>query len=72
MAPGTDYSNCVAVHAEANVLLYTRREDLQGSTLYVTREPCSWCDKLIKATSIERVVYLDSKGRMCLIDKWEL
>src|SRR5690554_7251561 len=27
-APGSDYSNCVAVHAEANALLYCDREDL--------------------------------------------
>jgi dCMP deaminase len=64
VAPLTAYDNCVAIHAEANALLYTRREDLQGSTLYVTREPCSWCWKLIWGSGVERVVWVDNGGRM--------
>ncbi|AAC18478.1 deoxycytidylate deaminase [Mycobacterium phage Lakes] len=60
--PGvSDYSSgatrCVAVHAEANALLYCDREDLIGATLYVTREPCYACSNLIAASGIERVVY---------------
>ncbi len=55
--PGTDYSNCVAVHAEANALLYCDREDLIGATLYITRAPCYACEKLIAASGIVRVVY---------------
>ena len=55
-APGSDYSNCVAVHAEANALLYCDREDLINATLYITREPCYGCQKLIAATGIVRVV----------------
>lgn len=54
--PGTPYNNCVAVHAEANALLYCGREDLKGATLYVTREPCTDCSKLIAGAGIERVV----------------
>lgn len=54
-APGTAYDNCVAVHAEANALLYCNREDLIGATLYITREPCYACWKLIKAVGIKRV-----------------
>lgn len=59
-APGSGYDAganlCVAIHAEANALLYCDREDLSGSTLYITREPCYGCEKLINATGIERVV----------------
>lgn len=62
VAPLTAYDNCVAVHAEANVLLYTRREDLKGSTLYITRSPCQWCQKLIKASGIAQVVWQDGDG----------
>ncbi|AGK85801.1 hypothetical protein Chy1_0034 [Mycobacterium phage Chy1] len=47
----------MAVHAEANALLYCDREDLIGATLYVTREPCYACSNLIAASGIERVVY---------------
>lgn len=54
--PGSNYGNCVAVHAEANALLFCDREDLPGSTLYVTRQPCTDCAKLIAAAGIERVV----------------
>ncbi|WP_367138008.1 cytidine/deoxycytidylate deaminase family protein [Saccharothrix sp. HUAS TT1] len=54
--PGSDYSNCVAVHAEANALLYCDRADLPGSTLYLTRKPCEGCWKLIEAAGVARVV----------------
>lgn len=60
-APGSDYSNCIAVHAEANALLYCDREDLIGATLYITREPCYGCQKLIAATGIVRVVTPESQ-----------
>lgn len=55
-ASGSSYDNCVAVHAEANALLYCDREDLIGATLYVTRAPCYACEKLILATGVDRVV----------------
>jgi dCMP deaminase len=47
----------VAVHAEANALLYCDREDLQGSTVYLTTDPCDGCLKLITASGVERVVW---------------
>lgn len=56
VAPGSDYSNCVAIHAEANALLYCDREDLPGAFLYVTRAPCYACSKLIAATGIIRII----------------
>jgi dCMP deaminase len=54
---GASYDNCVAVHAEANALIYCNREDLVGATLYVTREPCFACDKLIQAAGVHAVVW---------------
>lgn len=59
--PGVDdydsgATRCVAIHAEANALLYCDREDLIGATLYVTRAPCPGCEKLIQAAGVERVV----------------
>lgn len=55
-APGSSYDNCTAIHAEANALLYSDRQDLIGATLYVTREPCYACSKLIAGAGIARVV----------------
>lgn len=55
--PGTDYANCVAVHAEANALLYCDRADLIDATIYVTRKPCSDCTKLIDGAGVARVVW---------------
>jgi len=48
---------CVAIHAEANALLHCDREDLYGATLYVTREPCYACDKLIQGAGVHAVVW---------------
>lgn len=57
VAPGSCYSNCVAVHAELNALLFCDRQDLPGSTLYVTREPCYGCSKAIQAAGVKEVVW---------------
>lgn len=70
--PGvSDYSNgatrCVAIHAEANALLYCDREDLVGATLYVTREPCYACEKLIEAAGIAHVMWPERLSRL-----WEM
>ncbi|AUV61993.1 dCMP deaminase [Mycobacterium phage SWU2] len=57
---------CVAVHAEANALLYCDREDLIGATLYITRGACGGCQKLINAAGISRVVTREDVPR-----QWE-
>jgi len=55
--PGSSYDNCVALHAEQNAIIYCDREDLQDATIYVTREPCYACSKLIAGSGISKVVY---------------
>jgi|SRR6185503_16382872 len=59
--PGSSYDTgpgaCVAVHAEANAILRAGRAKTQGSVLYVTRQPCQGCEKLIKAAGIIKVVW---------------
>lgn len=55
--PDSDYSNCIADHAERNALRHSRPEDLKGATLYVTRPPCPGCTTLITACGIVRVVH---------------
>jgi len=46
---------CIAVHAEANALLHARTS-CKGATVYVTKEPCPACTKLLKAAGISRLV----------------
>lgn len=48
---------CVAIHAEANALLYTNRVDLLEATIYVTTPPCDGCKRLIKGAGITRSFY---------------
>lgn len=55
-------TSCVAIHAEANALLYCNREDLIDSTIYITRPPCYACEKLISAVGISRVVWQSGGG----------
>jgi dCMP deaminase len=54
--PDSDYSNCLADHAERNAIRHTPPGELRGATLYVTREPCPGCWTLIRACGIGRVV----------------
>lgn len=54
ICPG--YSDCRAVHAEANALLYASKNDCEGATLYITDPPCDGCLKLIRGAGIARVV----------------
>lgn len=51
---------CIAVHAEANALLYADREDRQGATLYISCAPCDGCKRLIAAAGIARVVWREA------------
>lgn len=53
---------CIAVHAEANALLYADRGDTELSTLYLWTsvdhsEPCMGCWRLIMGAGIIRVVF---------------
>jgi dCMP deaminase len=60
---GSNYGNCLSVHAEANALLhsdYTARRG--GVTLYVNGPPCWDCAKLIANASVNRVVYVEDKA----------
>lgn len=55
---GSDYNlaPCVAIHAEHNAILLAGTSGAEGSTLYVTDEPCTQCSTLIRHVGIERVV----------------
>lgn len=60
VSPGSGYDSgpgtCIAIHSEANALIYARWEDCQGATLYVTTDVCDGCKKLIQGAGLARVV----------------
>ena len=47
---------CVAIHAEANIVLQLG-EKLNGCTLYCTTQPCSGCLKSLMGCHIRRIVW---------------
>lgn len=63
---GHDYESCIAIHAEANALLFSSPEERDGATLYCTGAPCFGCAKLISNSGISEVVA--SGGRY---DGWD-
>jgi dCMP deaminase len=61
VAHGSPYDSgpgrCIAVHAEANALLFSDATARQGATLYVNGPPCPDCAKLIASSGVSRVVH---------------
>lgn len=64
---------CIAIHAEDNALRYAQKfyafEDIKGSTMYITREPCPDCDRKLRAVGIQHVVWPEGDR---YYDDWEL
>ncbi|MDF2720456.1 MAG: transport-associated-like protein [Paenibacillus sp.] len=49
---------CVrTIHAEQNLLLFTDRSDREGSTVYVTDQPCWTCSNMLANSGIVEIVY---------------
>jgi dCMP deaminase len=49
---------CVrTIHAEQNLLLFTDRKDRDGSTVYVTDQPCWTCANMLANSGIKEIVY---------------
>jgi len=53
---GYDYDNCIAIHAEANALLFSSPEERERASLYCTGAPCFGCAKLIANSGVSEVV----------------
>jgi dCMP deaminase len=55
---GQRHELCRALHAEQNAFLQAARHgvNLDGSTLYITVQPCSICAKMIINTGIKKVI----------------
>lgn len=54
--PEKDYSDCPALHAEANALSVGDRRDRVGGTLYVNSHVCFSCAKLVANSGLRRLV----------------
>ncbi len=55
-AEAGDDADCIAVHAEANVLLDSTPQQRSGASLYTTAVPCFGCAKLIANANLAEVV----------------
>lgn len=55
----TNLDLCMCLHAEENALLFNTKNDLNGSTMYLTLIPCISCVKKILQCKIKRIVYLN-------------
>lgn len=55
---GSDYDECIAIHAEANAIMFSSPEERDGATMYCTQHPCFGCAKLISNSGIGEVVVL--------------
>jgi dCMP deaminase len=55
-ASGWGYDACIAIHAEANAILYSAPEQREGGTIYITGVPCFGCAKLIANSGLTEVV----------------
>lgn len=56
---GSEYSNCLACHAEANALMWSDRFAREGGTLVVNGPPCFDCAKLIAGSGVKTLVFKD-------------
>ena len=45
------------IHAEQNLLLFTDRIDREGSTVYVTDQPCWTCANMLANSGVREIVY---------------
>ena len=45
------------IHAEQNLLLFTDRRDREGSTVYVSDQPCWTCANMLANSGIKEIVF---------------
>jgi dCMP deaminase len=58
-----EWSKYNELHSELNCIIHCDRDKLKTSTLYTTLSPCSECAKIIIASEIKRVVYMELYDR---------
>lgn len=59
----------LTLHAELNAILFAK-QDLTGTTLYVTHPPCERCAAVICQAGVKRVVYLKPSEEFA--SRWDL
>lgn len=61
VAPGSSYDtgagSCIAIHAEANAIMFADPIRRIGGTLAITDEPCDGCRRLILGSGVGRVIW---------------
>lgn len=59
LPPDSSYDSgiglCVAVHAEANAIIFGDPDRMRGGTIYVTAQPCVGCQRLIDGMGMQVV-----------------
>lgn len=55
---GSNYDNCIAIHAEANAFLHSDYSS-RATKLYVNGPPCFSCAKLIANSTVKDVYYIE-------------
>lgn len=66
---------CIALHAEQNICLRASWEQMRGSTLFSTREPCPGCARMMTGTPLAYVIWpgftarVGAKGSL-LPERW--
>lgn len=66
---GTNLDACEAIHAEANALLHCSRLD-QAKVCYTTTSPCLSCVKLLIATNISQIIFLEEYPHPEAAERW--
>lgn len=57
--PGSNYDNCVSIHAEENAIIRSSPERRAGGSLYINGTPCFGCAKKICNSGIARAIVVD-------------
>lgn len=59
IASGTRAEICRAVHAEQNAIIQCAVYGVssEGSTIYITHQPCTICTKILINAGVKRIVY---------------
>jgi len=57
-APGSNYDNCVSIHAEENALLFSDFTARRGGALIVNGTPCWGCAKKVAGSGVADFAYL--------------
>ena len=57
---GENQELCFAVHAEQNALInvLNNQVDINNSILYVTKQPCIICAKMLINSGVKEIIYL--------------